>query len=234
MYALLISHDSDEIAILSQVLQCAGREVVLASDPEEALARWSRAPGDLVVVATGEDDLVETVGRVRAAIDAPVLAIAGSPTAALDVAVRDAGADDLLAFSGRRLVTHVRTLLRRVPREDTSASSTSLTLGDVTLDTDTRSVKVAGSEPVRLAPLEYRLLRTLVLQQGQPLSSRALIECVWGSADLADDDMLRGVVRRLRRRIEPSRTEARYVVNVPGRGYALRTGERRRRKSQSD
>ncbi len=51
MYAMLVSHDPDERAVLSLVLQRAGLAVTIASDLERAMKSWLERPADLVALA---------------------------------------------------------------------------------------------------------------------------------------------------------------------------------------
>jgi DNA-binding response OmpR family regulator len=83
-----------------------------------------------------------------------------------------------------------------------------------------REVKIGDSEPVALTALEGRLLDCLIINAGQILTIDALIDHVWG-AQGGDRDMLRQLIRRLRRKIEPDPANPIYIQTVPGLGYGL-------------
>jgi DNA-binding response OmpR family regulator len=57
----------------------------------------------------------------------------------------------------------------------------------------------------------------------QVLTYDVLIDYVWGPQG-GDRDMLRQLVRRLRRKIEPDPTNPRFIKNIAGLGYGLAIG----------
>jgi DNA-binding response OmpR family regulator len=69
--------------------------------------------------------------------------------------------------------------------------------------------------------LEFRLLYTLMVNRGQVLSPDSIVEHVWGYTGQGDRDLVRGLIRRLRKKIEPIPSEPRYVLTVPGLGYSV-------------
>ncbi|MBK8431343.1 MAG: winged helix-turn-helix transcriptional regulator [Chloroflexi bacterium] len=91
---------------------------------------------------------------------------------------------------------------------------------DLTLDRARLEVQRPSAEPVRLAPLEMRLLEALMLNAGQVLTAESLITTIWG-AEGGDRTMLKQLVYRLRAKLEPNPAQPRYIETVPGVGYAL-------------
>jgi DNA-binding response OmpR family regulator len=83
-------------------------------------------------------------------------------------------------------------------------------------------VRIGDAEPIALTALEGSLLDYLIINSGQILTIDALIDHVWG-AQGGDRDMLRQLVRRLRRKIEADPTNPVYIKTVPGLGYGLMT-----------
>ncbi len=74
-------------------------------------------------------------------------------------------------------------------------------------------------EAVRLTPTEWRLLATLVREPGKLISSRSLLDQVWGPGHADDTSSLRLYVNRLRRKLEPDPSRPRYLTTEPGMGY---------------
>ncbi|MBI1258046.1 MAG: DNA-binding response regulator, partial [Chloroflexi bacterium] len=97
-----------------------------------------------------------------------------------------------------------------------------LAFGGITLDAERHAVYVGEQEAAQLTPLEYRLLETLVLNREQVLPFDTLIDRVWGP-DGGDKAMLKQLVYRLRRKIEPGEGRESDVdlEAIPGVGYAL-------------
>ena len=89
-------------------------------------------------------------------------------------------------------------------------------MGDLTLDPSTRTVTVTGGQRRRLTPLEFRLLYTLILYRGQTLPTALLVERVWGYEGDGSTDLVRGLVRRLRTKVEQDPRQPRHVLTVPG------------------
>ncbi|MCA9918833.1 MAG: winged helix-turn-helix domain-containing protein [Anaerolineales bacterium] len=78
-----------------------------------------------------------------------------------------------------------------------------------------------GHEPVRLTPLEARLLEILMRHPGQVMSSEVLITAVWGS-DGGDRTMLKQLIYRLRSKITPDAAAPDHIETIPGVGYAFK------------
>jgi predicted ATPase/DNA-binding winged helix-turn-helix (wHTH) protein len=75
-------------------------------------------------------------------------------------------------------------------------------------------------EPVRLGGRALDLLIVLVERAGEVVSNRDIIDHVWRDVTV-DESSLRFHVKNLRRALGDSRSDARYVTNVSGRGYCF-------------
>lgn len=227
MYGLLIAQDSDDSALLSAMLQCAGYAVELARDVEKALAQWSRQPGALIVLAPGDRDALAAVCRLREAVTAepPLLAVVSSFDPNLDAALRQAGADEILVFSARHPITQIRALMRRAL--SSSEPGPRLSFGALTLDAASRAVHIAGRAPIALTPREFRVLHVLMVHKGKVLRTEDILEQAWGQGyESGAANLVRNVIHDLRRKVEPDPKKPRYIMRVPGVGYTLATQER--------
>jgi DNA-binding response OmpR family regulator len=246
MRALLISQDPDETAVLSLVLQRAGLNVtrfreVPYSIPTEATPPAddgaSRADGQsdgevhvsadgnpvhLIVLATAEGSPISSVKRIRAQSHVPLLVIAEDLDESTHAISLESGADLIVQrpFSARLLIAQTRALLRRASNLPFFTLPT-LSAQDVELDPATRSVVVDGRSPRRLTQLEFRLLYTLMIHKEQVLPTEVLVEQVWGYTGEGERDLVRGLIRRLRAKVEPDPRHPRYVITVPGVGYTF-------------
>jgi DNA-binding response OmpR family regulator len=97
----------------------------------------------------------------------------------------------------------------------------SLSLSGLTLDPATRSVQLGGRAPRRLTHLEFRLLYTLMIHRGQVLAPETIVEQVWGYGGKGDKDLVRGLVRRLRAKVEPDPGTPYYILTSPSVGYSF-------------
>jgi DNA-binding response OmpR family regulator len=98
-------------------------------------------------------------------------------------------------------------------------------LNEITLDPSARTVTVSGKETRRLTQLEFRLLYTLMTNRGQVVPLDVLVERVWGYTGGGSRDLVRGLVSRLRRKIEPDPEKAHFLETIPGVGYRFTVDE---------
>jgi DNA-binding response OmpR family regulator len=96
-----------------------------------------------------------------------------------------------------------------------------LSIAGLSLDPASRTVQATGYPPKRLTHLEFRLLYTLMIHGGQALSTEMIVEQVWGYDGRGDKELVRGLVRRLRAKIEPEPHQPRYILTVSGVGYCF-------------
>jgi DNA-binding response OmpR family regulator len=62
-----------------------------------------------------------------------------------------------------------------------------------------------------------------MIHHGQVLSGDLLVEQVWGYSGRGDRDLVRGLVKRLRAKVEPEPHVPIYILTIPGVGYKLST-----------
>lgn len=77
-----------------------------------------------------------------------------------------------------------------------------------------------GTTPVRLGGRALDLLRVLVEHAGDVVSHATLEQAVWPGT-MVEDSCLRVQIGALRRALDDPPRQARYIANVPGRGYSF-------------
>ena len=227
MHALIVSMDPDEASILSLVLQRVGLDRTASKDLGKALENWAERPGDLIVVALDlESDPLEVMRRIRSTTEAPTVVILDGVSESRHVQLLDAGADLVVPrpYSARLLIGLTRTLMRR-SRGLPVFGLPGLALGAITLDPGSRTVRVSGGPPRRLTNLEFRLLYTLMIHRDQVLPPDIIVERVWGYGGPGDRELVRGLISRLRAKVEPVPSRPQYIVTVAGVGYSFESGE---------
>jgi DNA-binding response OmpR family regulator len=222
MYALLLARNADDRAVLALALQRAGLAVTAADDLERALRVWPEKPTDLILLALRSDGALSDVRRIRATTTVPIVLIVSRIEEELHYELLEAGADLVLTrpFSARLLIAQLRALVRRAGGMPLFSLPT-LSVASLTLDPATRTVQVVGQPPKRLTHLEFRLFYTLMIHRGQVLPTETIVEQVWGYSGKGDRDLVRGLVRRLRAKVEPDPREPRHILTVPGVGYSF-------------
>jgi len=226
MYALLLAQSADEKAVLSLVLQRAGLAVTTGNDLQRALRAWPERPTDLILLALYSDDYQADVRTIRVETAVPIVVIVDQLEEGVHYELLDTGADLVVPrpFSARLLIAQVRGLLRRAGGMPLFSLPT-LNLAGLTLDPTTRAIQVTGLPSRRLTHLEFRLLYTLMIHRGQVLPTETIVEQVWGYSGRGDKDLVRGLVRRLRTKVEPDPRSPQYILTVPGVGYAFNEEE---------
>lgn len=222
MHALLVAQEPDEAAVLTVVLQRAGLAVSRAGVLERILQTGPEHPVDFVMLVSPRHPPPAQIRRFRAQTQVPLMLIVGPVEEEIHVELLEAGADMVVArpYSARLLIAQVRALLRRAAGVPFFTLPT-MTVGELTLDPASRTVRVGQTPPRRLTHLEFRLLYTLMVHRDQVLPTETLIESVWGYTGEGNRELVRGLVSRLRAKIEPDPRNPHYVLTVPGVGYTL-------------
>lgn len=222
MRALLLAQDPDESAVLSLALQRAGLTVTRSVNLDATITALPTQPVDFVLIAIEGAKSLDYVRHLRGQTDVPLTVIIDDISEGTHVALLDAGTDLVVKrpFSARLLISQLRVLARRATGLPIFTLPT-LSVEDLTLDPATRSAQIGNASPKRLTHLEFRLLYTLMIHREQIVPTEALVEHVWGYTGDGDRELVRGLVSRLRAKLEPDPRCPHYVVTVPGIGYAL-------------
>jgi DNA-binding response OmpR family regulator len=201
--------------------------VALATGVRQALApfdvevAWHRDQNGILhervidaVVACGRDP-VDMTALIRRVTATPLLVLGGDESQA--ATCLDLGADAWLPadVATAVVVAQVRRLLRT--RRDPSAPTLVLTVGDVTIDTSERRVRVRGRE-LELAPREYELLRVMADNRGKALSRDRILAAAWGPRFVGEPKTVDVHVAWLRQKLEGSGLR---VTTMRGLGYRL-------------
>ncbi len=217
MKALVVDDDRVLADVVSFTLRRAGFEVVLAHDGRAALDRFREETPQIVILdlELPEIDGLEVCRSIRAQSQTPIIMLTVRDSDEEVVRGLEIGADDYITkpFSPAQLVARAQAVVRRsgqvaVPKR--------LSFARLTLDPERHAVTVEGRDAVQLAPLEYKLLETFVINREQVLPFDALIDRVWGPEG-GDKAMLKQLVYRLRRKIDEESAEV-YVEIHPRRG----------------
>ena len=218
---ILVVDDEPQIRRSLQVnLESRGYPVILADDGEQALEALSHRPPDVVVVdllLPGIDG-IELTRRIRARSSVPILFLSAIGDETKKVEALESGADDYVTkpFNMEELLARIRSLLRRVG--GAQGSQPVYKSGDLSVNYDRREVRVSGSA-VRLTPTEYDLLKYMIEHADKVLTHRMLLTAVWGPGYEDQAQYLRVFVGQLRKKIEKTPAQPRFILTDPGVGY---------------
>jgi DNA-binding response OmpR family regulator len=181
MKALIVDDDLDLADVVSFTMRRAGFETIIAHDGPLALERWQNDAPDIIILDLNlpRMDGLAICQQIRAEDNTPIIIL--SVRGDEDDVVRglELGADDYIVkpFSPRQLIARAEAVLRRAGTEVLTPAS--LEAGPITLDPARREVTCEDAEPVRLSPLECRLLTMLMENAGQVVPADTLIDRVW-------------------------------------------------------
>ena len=113
------------------------------------------------------------------------------------------------------LLARMRAALRRA---QTSEDAPVITTEAFTIDLAAKRV-TRGDREVRLTPTEWHLLEVLTHHSGSLVSSKQLLQEVWGPAYGAETNYLRVYMAQLRRKLESEPSHPRHLITEPGVGY---------------
>ena len=223
MYALLIADDADNTAIFSLILQRAGLAVTVTKDLEQSMQAWSERAADIILLALSEPSPQEQVQRVRTETLAPLIITINLANENLHCELLKLGADLVIfpPISAKLLIAQINVLMRRTSNVPVFSLPT-LSVEGLSLNPEHRTIEVAGKAIQRLTHLEFRLLYTLMINRGQVIPTETIVERVWGYTGQGDRDLIRGLVSRLRAKVETDPHNPQYILTVPGVGYSFR------------
>lgn len=224
MEALLYSSHGDEYSILVVILQQAGVTHRPVKEIETAMDSMLQRPADMVLLAISGDlsRYIQQIRQIRVHTITPILIITDPIPEDQRVILMEAGVDWIVdrPYGVRLLVAQIKSILRRGTGLPFHVLPT-LTQSGITLDPASRTATVEGQEARRLTQLEFRLLYTLITHAGQIIPTENLVEYVWGYSGEGNRELVRGLVQRLRSKIEPDQGNPMYILTEPGIGYLL-------------
>ena len=180
---------------------------------------------DVILLDLGLPDIdgIEVIRRIREWSQVPIIILSVREREDDKVAALDAGADDYLTkpFGVGELLARIRASLRR---SIIQASEPVFTSGELRVDLNLRRVTV-GSNEIQLTPMEYDLLRLLIIHADKVLTHSQILKQIWGIAHQEQPQVLRVTISNLRKKIEHDPSRPKHITTEPGVGYRLKQAE---------
>lgn len=226
---VLIVEDDKEIREGVEIyLKSQGYVVFQAADGIEGLKVIEKEEIHLAIVDVmmpRMDGIAMTV-KLREKHDFPVIFLSAKSEEVDKILGLNMGADDYVTkpFTPMELLARVNSQLRRYRRfleklGDTEKESNVHTIGGLEINEDTVEVTVDG-EPVKVTPIEYRILLLLMKNPGRVFSAEEIYERVWNERAVSTDTIMVHV-RNIREKIEINPKEPKYLKVVWGVGYKI-------------
>ena len=217
---LIIEDDKAIIRLLELSLKTNGYTPVIAENGLSGISRFLSEKPDLVLLDLGLPDVdgMEVLSQIRAISNTPVIVVSAREKEREKVEALDNGADDYVTkpFNIGELMARIRVALRKampVPLKNDVFSFRGLEL-----NVSSHQVTIEG-KPVHLTPIEFRILKLLIENQGKVLTHRFIQSNIWGHDSEDSYQSLRVFMTNLRRKIEKDPTDPEYIITEIGIGY---------------
>ena len=227
MYTILVCDDDKEIVEAIEIyLSQEGYRILKAYDGMEALALLKQNQVHLVIldVMMPHLDGIRTTMKIREYSGIPILMLSAKSEDVDKILGLNIGADDYVTkpFNPLELVARVRSQLRRYTQRGTICmeKETVYRTGDLCVNDDEKSVTVDG-QPVKLTPMEYNILRFLVINAGRVYSIQQIYENIWNEEAVGVENTVAVHIRHIREKIEIDPKNPRYLKVVWGLGYKV-------------
>lgn len=222
---ILIVEDDPQIRnFIQYTLKREGYSSLTAGTAQGAMSILVRERIDVVLLDLGLPDYdgLEVIHKLRQWWDGGILVVSARDQDREKAAALDAGADDYLTkpFSATELMARLRVTIRHLSRTSGTPQSCVLRTGQLTMDLDKRLVTLEG-QPIHLTPMEYNLLQLLFRNLGKVLTTKTILNEIYGVGYGTDTQALRTLTAALRRKIEKTPAVPQYLITEIGVGYRL-------------
>lgn len=219
---LLVVDDEPQIRVLLKEFLTDHFQVTLGSTGREAveLARKTRPDLILMDIMMPELDGVAACDQLRQLPETkhiPVLMLTAANTSIERIRAFNYGADDFISkpFEIEELITRLNSKLKR-SRELGKVSEVVLSLGNMSLNVQSREVTVAGNN-VDLSPSEFGILQLMMSRAGTVVTRKEIMDVVWED-QTKNDRLIDAHVTSLRKKIAKFDGEFQTVY---GAGYRI-------------
>ncbi|MBQ1351988.1 MAG: response regulator transcription factor, partial [Oscillospiraceae bacterium] len=203
-------------------LENEGYEVETGFDGEQAVAMARAGQFDLIILdlMMPKIDGLQACMRIREFSNVPIIMLTARDEDTDKVIGFECGADDYVTkpFNILELKARIRAMLRRTAGAAKQLEDQRLSLGAITLDSDTRSAWKNG-EPVELTAKEFDIIELLAKHPGRVYSRENLLNLIWGYEYQGDDRTVDVHIRRLREKLEPNPASPVHILTKWGVGY---------------
>ncbi len=226
MHILIASNDLMQAKMTRFLLDDVGYDVEHSEDEHSVRQHLQRGKVDLVLLDENCPDIggVGLCQEIRAQYHTPIIYMAESCPVHERVRALKMGADDVLptTYNPHELLARIEAVMRRYGDEYLRVYSTyqPISVGALHLDPVQRRVVISGDREKTLTEREFQLLYYLVQNARCVLSSRQLLQKIWGMEDVSESNLVPVYIGRLRRKIEHNPLKPNHIVRVRDLGYS--------------
>lgn len=223
---ILVCDDDKEIADAIEIyLKNEGYNVYKATNGLEAIALLDEHDMQLIImdIMMPEMDGIEATMKIREEHQIPLIMLSAKSEDHDKIFGLNIGADDYMTkpFNPLELIARVKSKLRRY----TSLGSIEMKqhhyqTGGLILDDEQKVVTVDGDQ-VHLTPVQFNILRFLIMNAGRVYSIEEIYEKVWKEPSFHPENTVAVHIRKIREKIEINPKEPKYLKVVWGIGYKV-------------
>ena len=218
----------DEEAIRESIaisLNKDGYKTFTCKNGKEAITTLNKNHIDLIimdVMMPGEDGL-KTVARIRETSDVPIIFLSAKTELNDKLSGLSIGGDDYMTkpFEMLELKARISSIIKRSVSTDEKKQKKIYKSGNLKVNLDTKIVTLRN-KPIKLTPIEYKILLFFIKNPGKVLSSNDIYKEVWNESEAYNIENTIAVhIRHIREKIEKDSREPKYIKVVWGIGYKM-------------
>lgn len=226
MRVVAVAESRELLQTISIILKVRWPELSLiqAGEARESIDLIHREKPDLVLLHldSAAVDCFDLISWIRGFSDVPLIVLSQRDDVVDKVRALEMGADDWIVQSSvpMEFIAKVNAVLRRCAPRGNSSRVSSFLNGKLRIDYAARRVTVLG-RPVKLTPIEYKILCQLSRNEGSVVSYANLLVTVWGPNYGADPEFLKKYIYRLRCKVEEDPADPQMILTERGVGYIM-------------
>ena len=223
---LVIEDDAPVRNLMVTTLKTHDYRYLTAKNGAEAIRMASSHNPDVLFLDLGLPDMdgIDVIRQVRTWSNVPITVISARSDDGDKIEALDAGADDYLTkpFSVEELLARLRVTIRRLAAlgTDSGPDASVYTNGRLRIDYSAGCAYL-GDEPMKLTPMEYKLLCLLARNTGKVLTHTYITQNIWGRSWENDIASLRVFMVTLRKKLEAAPDSPQYIQTHIGIGYRM-------------
>src|SRR5699024_7768394 len=223
---ILVCDDDKEIRdAIAIYLENEGYKVITAYDGLEAIAALDNHDIQLIIM----DIMMPNMDRIQANMKnrednhITLIMLSAKSDDYDKILGLNIGADDYVTkpFNPLKLIARVKSQLRRYTALVSMETKQNVyQTGSLVLDDEQKLITVDG-EAVHLTPVQYKILRLLLVNAGKVFSIDEIYEKVWNEPSFQPENTVAVHIRKIREKIEINPKEPKYLKVVWGVGYKI-------------
>lgn len=223
---ILIIEDESQIArVLQLELEYENYEVTVEDNGRSGLEKALHSEFDLILLDVMLPGLngIEVLRRIRnASSHVPVILLTARNTTFDKVAGLDQGANDYITkpFEIEEVLARIRSCLRHHSNKITNDEESIISVGDLSIDMDTREVTRSNTS-IMLTPKEFDLLVYLIVNKNKVVTRENILVNIWGYEYEGETNVIDVYIRHLRKKVDEG-FSSQLITTVRGIGYSIK------------